>query len=92
MSRIEKTKKRTGGLVAKHIEMKLQQLMFANGVALLTALRCPVTTPPNGDGAVMSPKATIYHFSLEGKNLLLFFKPTAVSSCVLQRLFYGLSV
>lgn len=23
--------------------------------------------PPNGDGAVMSPKATIYHFSLEGK-------------------------
>lgn len=59
--------------MAKHIETKLHQLMFANGVALLTALRCSVMTPPNGDGAVMSPKATIYHFSLEGKLHLFVF-------------------
>lgn len=57
--------------MAKHIEMKLQQLMFANSVALLRALRCSVMTPSNGDGAVMSPKAAIYHFSLEGR--LFFF-------------------
>lgn len=80
--------------MAKHIEIRLQQLMFANDAALLTALSCSVMTPPNGHGAVMSPKATIYHFSLQGKLLLLrsfSLKPTAVSCCVLRRLFSVLS-